>query len=187
MTESPPPPTAESPPKRAAGEHVGLDLSIDSKTLNQLLDRFTHALRTTIAEELAKIEARRKPEPTPLSEQTAVPTPPAQSSRGVEITEALKLKAADLRKAVLLGKVPEATGVLIDTKVTAKLLNVSARTLYRLDQVQAVPEPVRIAGKLTRWRLAEILEWIDSNCPPRQAWNYPSDRPPQKKSGSRKQ
>jgi hypothetical protein len=65
-------------------------------------------------------------------------------TRGVEITADNKLKAADLRTALLLGKLPDDAGLLIDTKTTAKLLNISPRTLYRLDQEQAMPDAWRL-------------------------------------------
>lgn len=78
----------------------------------------------------------------------------------------------DLRTGLLLGKVPDTAGLLIDVKTTAQLLNVSPRTLYRLDQLEAVPPPVRIAGRLIRWRLGEIIAWMDAGCPTRRSWTY---------------
>ena len=41
----------------------------------------------------------------------------------------------------------------------AKMLKISERTLWRLLSAHKIPEPVRIGGS-TRWRLAEVQEWI---------------------------
>ena len=72
--------------------------------------------------------------------------------------------------AVLLGKIPKDTGLLIDVKTTAKLLNVSERMVYRLADQKAAPSPVKL-GALVRWRLAEIIEWVDGGCPSK--WQRP--------------
>jgi len=103
----------------------------------------------------------------------AMTKPKGESSSGwIEISENERMKASELRVALLLGKVPDTAGLLIDAKVMAELLNISSRTLYRLDDMQAIPQPVRL-GRLIRWRLAEVLSWIDSGCPQRRCWTYP--------------
>jgi len=118
------------------------------------------SLNKLVREALAALEVSEKPK--------------RESSSGwIEVSENERMKASELRVALLLGKVPETAGLLIDAKVTADLLNISSRTLYRLDDLQAIPEPVRL-GKLIRWRLAELLAWIDAGCPQRRAWVYPS-------------
>lgn len=97
------------------------------------------------------------------------------SSGWIEISDSERIKAGDLRTALLLGKVPETAGLLIDKKIMAQLLNVSSRTLSRLDDLQAIPAPIRLgsAGSMVRWRLAEILAWMDAGCPLRRNWTYP--------------
>lgn len=70
---------------------------------------------------------------------------------------------------------PETAGLMIDTRTTAKLLNISPRTLHRLDEEQAIPQPMRIGKKVIRWRLAEIRAWMDAGCPPRRIWKYPTE------------
>jgi len=96
----------------------------------------------------------------------------ASSSGWIEISENERIKAGELRVELLLGKVPDTAGLLIDAKVMAELLSISSRTLYRLDDMQAIPQPVRL-GRLIRWRLAEVIAWIDSGCPQRRSWTYP--------------
>ncbi len=84
-----------------------------------------------------------------------------------------KLKAADLRMSLLMGKIPEDSGLLIDAKTFAHLLSISSRTLSRLIDLKAVPMPVHL-GRLVRWRLAEVLEWIEADCPPQKSWTSKS-------------
>ncbi len=54
--------------------------------------------------------------------------------------------------------------VLINAEELARMMDVSERTLWRLLSGGKVPQPVRI-GRNTRWRLAEVVEWIERGCP----------------------
>ena len=54
--------------------------------------------------------------------------------------------------------------ILISAEELASLMQVSERTLWRLLSAGKVPQPVRI-GRNTRWRLAEIRDWIEKDCP----------------------
>ncbi|WP_152051756.1 helix-turn-helix transcriptional regulator [Tautonia marina] len=58
----------------------------------------------------------------------------------------------------------DTTPRLITAEELAKLMQVSERTLWRLLSGGKVPQPVRI-GRNTRWRLAEVTEWIERGCP----------------------
>lgn len=58
----------------------------------------------------------------------------------------------------------DTTPVLIDAEGLARMMDVSERTLWRLLSGGKVPRPVRI-GRNTRWRLAEVTEWIAKGCP----------------------
>jgi predicted DNA-binding transcriptional regulator AlpA len=87
------------------------------------------------------------------------------------LPESERLKATDLRTALLLGRVPDDTGLLIDVHMVAKLLSVSARTVARLQELKAIPHSVKL-GTLVRWKLIEIIEWLDCGCPSR--WQMPS-------------
>lgn len=59
--------------------------------------------------------------------------------------------------------------IVVDTLLTAEdlaqMLKVSERTLWRLLSAGRIPNPVRIGGS-TRWRLAEVQEWIAGGCLP---------------------
>lgn len=58
----------------------------------------------------------------------------------------------------------DTTPILISADELAKLMQVSERTLWRLLSAGKVPQPVRI-GRNTRWRYAEVREWIEKGCP----------------------
>jgi excisionase family DNA binding protein len=58
----------------------------------------------------------------------------------------------------------ERTAVLIPAEELATMLGVSERTLWRLLSAGKLPEPVRI-GRNTRWRAAEVRDWIEQGCP----------------------
>ena len=53
---------------------------------------------------------------------------------------------------------------LLDAKAVAKLLGVSARTVWRLSDGGRMPRPVRL-GSLVRWKSDEIDDWISAGCP----------------------
>lgn len=102
-------------------------------------------------------------------------TDTASHSSGTELTRSEILKAKDLRMAILLGKIPGDTGILIDKKKVAFLLQISERHVNRLVELRAIPAPVRL-GAAIRWRLVDILEWIDAGCPTQRNWSSPSKR-----------
>lgn len=123
------------------------------------LQSFAESIDESLKEIKTTLEAIRKPK--------------GESSSGwIEVSDQERIKAGDLRAALLLGKVPATAGLLIDKKIMSELLNVSARTLSRLDDLKAIPEPVRL-GSMIRWRLAEVLAWMDAGCPLRRNWTYP--------------
>ena len=55
--------------------------------------------------------------------------------------------------------------VLVGADTVAQMLNVSPRTVWRLLSAGKLIEPVRLGGN-TRWRSAEVLQWIADGCPP---------------------
>ena len=57
-----------------------------------------------------------------------------------------------------------AAPVLLCVEDVARLLNCSARHVYRLSDMGRIPKPVKL-GALARWPRAQMLEWIASGCP----------------------
>jgi predicted DNA-binding transcriptional regulator AlpA len=156
------------PGGRTTGKSVPanpVSLTIDPASVSRLLELLRETLRSELQQALATTPVL--PQPVPSS-QPSEPAP-APKSTGLDLKAADRLKAADLRIALLMGKIPEDAGLLIDTKVLAKLLDVSKATLYRLQAEEAIPAPVQL-GNLKKWRLGEILEWIEADCPPLRVW-----------------
>ena len=58
----------------------------------------------------------------------------------------------------------EAGPLLITAEEVARMMNISRRTLWRLLSAGRFPQPVRFGGN-TRWRVAEVLRWIEDGCP----------------------
>lgn len=59
--------------------------------------------------------------------------------------------------------------LLVSAQDAASLCNKSLRTWRNWNAAGRIPRPVRI-GRSTLWRLAELHEWVDAGCPPRQEW-----------------
>ncbi len=57
--------------------------------------------------------------------------------------------------------------VCITAKQLAAILSVSKRTLYRMRSAGQLPSPLRIGG-VVRWRLDEIINWIEAGCPTKE-------------------
>ncbi len=144
-----------------------IGFSIEDKVVAGIIENSQQAIERTIVAQFERLRAE-------LSQKTESPKPPPPARpAGVELPEGERLKAADLRTAILLGKIPDDSGLLIDVKTTANLLSVSERMVYRLADQKAAPTPIRL-GALVRWRLAEIIEWIDDGCPTK--WKWPRSR-----------
>lgn len=53
---------------------------------------------------------------------------------------------------------------LLSAPAVARMLDVSARQVWRLLAGGRIPRPVKI-GRSVRWRSAELREWIADGCP----------------------
>lgn len=144
---------------------LNLNLGIDPTSLKKLFDVFREVIETAVIDAMPK--AQRPPEAKAASPATE--PPPSPKSTGLDLSAEDRAKAADLRVALLMGKIPEDTGLLIDTKTLARLLDVSSRTIARLEAEEAMPASIQL-GNLKKWRLGEILEWIEADCPPLRIW-----------------
>jgi excisionase family DNA binding protein len=59
--------------------------------------------------------------------------------------------------------------LLLNAREVARLLTVSARTVWKLAATERLPAPVRI-GRCVRWRAEELRAWVDAGCPSRDMW-----------------
>ena len=51
---------------------------------------------------------------------------------------------------------------LLRVKDTAKLIGVSRSTVYRMVDDGQFPQPIRIGTRASRWRLSEVMQWMES-------------------------
>ena len=55
--------------------------------------------------------------------------------------------------------------VLLSANHVAKMLQVSTRTLWRLQAAGKLIGPIKL-GRSVRWRRDELMRWIAAGCPP---------------------
>ena len=60
--------------------------------------------------------------------------------------------------------------ILVDARRAAAMLGVGLRTLRTMDAAGRLPAPVRLSPGCVRWRLAELRDWAEANCPDRAEW-----------------
>lgn len=51
---------------------------------------------------------------------------------------------------------------LLRAKDVTERIGVSRATLYRLVVADKFPQPIRIANRAARWRLSEVVAWMES-------------------------
>src|SRR5262245_19991780 len=66
-------------------------------------------------------------------------------------------------------KPPEEHGLLVNTSQVAKLLKVSPRTVWQMQNSGTMPKAIRI-GRAVRWGYEEIKRWVDAGCPNMDGW-----------------
>jgi predicted DNA-binding transcriptional regulator AlpA len=66
--------------------------------------------------------------------------------------------------------------LLIDAREVARRLDLSERTVWRLNSAGRLPKSVAIGGKSKRWRPEEIAAWVAAGCPARSAWEAMSKK-----------
>lgn len=50
---------------------------------------------------------------------------------------------------------------MLDVYEVAKIIGVSPRTVWRMESAGSIPRAFR-AGRIVRWRLSDIVAWIDA-------------------------
>jgi predicted DNA-binding transcriptional regulator AlpA len=85
------------------------------------------------------------------------------------------------KNAVEMGKEEAGDDVLLtDIKRLARMLGRSDRALWRDHSAGRLPRPVALGG-MTKWRVAEIREWVAAGCPDRAAWE--ASQKPSRRAG----
>jgi excisionase family DNA binding protein len=136
-----------------------------------LFDELRRLIRDAVREELS-VQTSKVGE---SKAKEALPDQPKSIPAGVELPTTEQLKAKDLRMALLLGKLPEDVGLLINFDTAAKLLSINTRTLGRMVSSNEIPQPIHLTGRMRRWRVTELLEWIEAGCHHPKHWSYSPD------------
>jgi predicted DNA-binding transcriptional regulator AlpA len=59
--------------------------------------------------------------------------------------------------------------LLISANELAKMLDVSSRTVWRMNATEMLPQPVKL-NRSVRWVLSEVADWIEQGCPTRREY-----------------
>jgi predicted DNA-binding transcriptional regulator AlpA len=59
--------------------------------------------------------------------------------------------------------------LLTDTKGVAALTGRSGASVRRDDAAGRMPRSIRL-GRSKRWRIAEVVAWVEAGCPDRATW-----------------
>lgn len=68
-----------------------------------------------------------------------------------------------------VGSAPAITPLCVDVPGLATMLDVSERTVYRLDDAGRIPAAISL-GACKRWRIEEIEAWMRAGAPKRKEW-----------------
>ena len=118
---------APTKPRRAPLQTLDVRLTVSQETLRELFDELRRMIKEAVREELPGHTSK----PHESKEKDAAPDQPRTLPGGVDLPTTEQLKAKDLRMALLLGKLPEDVGLLINFETAAKLLSINRRTLDR--------------------------------------------------------
>lgn len=67
---------------------------------------------------------------------------------------------------------PPSATLLLEVREAAALVGVSRSTFWKLHSSGRVPLPVRLGGRVVRWRREELQAWVSAGCPPRDHWKF---------------
>lgn len=150
-------------------KNLAMTFQLNEAILTFLCQKMGEVIRPIIAQELQRpIDSIRTQKAIPLQ-----PLSPDPISSGLDLPLEERPKAAKAKEDIK-AKTLERQG-LIDTKRLAVMLSIAPRTLWRLQNEKAIPEPVRL-GKRVLWREVEILAWLEEGCPAGGKWDSISKR-----------
>ena len=152
---------------------IEISLTVGNDATAAMADLIRQAVEASLPGivEQAFLRAMEKVKPSPPA---AGPSPldvPEGPPSGATVTKMDRANARELRAAYLLGKLPVDGSLLLDTKQVSKLLNISPRTIFRMHQEKAMPSPIHLGSRI-QWRVREIIEWVEADCPPQKFWRY---------------
>jgi excisionase family DNA binding protein len=63
--------------------------------------------------------------------------------------------------------------LIVDAAEAAELIGIARSTFWKLHSSGRTPAPLRLGGRVVRWRRDELAAWVAAGCPPREKWKYP--------------
>jgi excisionase family DNA binding protein len=139
------------------------DAPIDLKVLDAVVEKLRPVLLAAVAEGINGLSLLTLASP--------------QAEVGVELTEKTRQKAKVVKEELLNSKHILDDRLLIDVDTVAHLLSVSSGTVYRLAYRGEMPPPVKMQGRMVRWRADELKAWVDADCPVVKTWRWPKPPP----------
>jgi predicted DNA-binding transcriptional regulator AlpA len=97
----------------------------------------------------------------PVADAPPPPAPPPADALAAILAE-----LREIRDALRAG-----AAELVGADAAAAMAGVSPATWWRWDAARRCPAPLRLTRGVTRWRRAELAEWIAAGCPPRREWD----------------
>ncbi len=78
----------------------------------------------------------------------------------------------------MLDQAEAGESLVLSDQQAAGLFGCSRSHWRAMQKLGQVPAPIKI-GRNTRWRRAELVDWLNANCPPQHKWKWT----PKRKSG----
>ncbi len=82
----------------------------------------------------------------------------------MQLTETFLNHKDEKGLAMIADKEKEVQTIMLTVHDVARMLNCSARTVYRLTDTGRMPKPVKL-GALIRWPRETVTHWIAADCP----------------------
>ena len=64
------------------------------------------------------------------------------------------------------------TSLTLNAEESAALVGISRSTFWKLYSQGRTPLPLRLGGRVVRWRREELTAWVAAGCPAREKWRY---------------
>jgi excisionase family DNA binding protein len=74
---------------------------------------------------------------------------------------ARSLDRGAVQSAASRGSADAVPPLLLTAEQVANLLGTSKRQVWRLESAGRIPKPVRLGGRLVRWRWTELVEFVE--------------------------
>ena len=87
------------------------------------------------------------------------------TSRGFRVPFSAELVGTRVRAWPAKARMGATAVELLSVKDVSRRLRISERTIWSMLSAGAMPRPLRVGSRLTRWRASDLDRWIDAGCP----------------------